>query len=163
MSLAAETRRAIETYPFLVTALRADVVNFTAAARFLEVDGEIEAVAAALRRYADDLPPLETHARESRVTMQSGLGPVENDEDALLVVGETKLGGGDGNSTGILATGDVDARSFATALHAITQDDVTVHAAGIAYETMIVVVDRLAGANAVRAIERVLEHVPEPF
>ncbi|MFW6317667.1 MAG: DUF7523 family protein, partial [Halorubrum sp.] len=95
MSLAAETRRAVAEHPFLLAALRAGVVNFTAAARFLEVDGETDAVATALRRYADDLPAYETASREARVTMQSGIGPVESLEDALLAVGGTALGPGE--------------------------------------------------------------------
>ena len=49
MTVAAETREAVRDHPFLETALRAGVVNYTAAARFLDV-GEEEAVAAALRQ-----------------------------------------------------------------------------------------------------------------
>ncbi|MFT4958602.1 MAG: hypothetical protein ACI9EZ_001934, partial [Halobacteriales archaeon] len=55
MSLAERTREAARARPFLVEGLRAKVVNYTAAARFLDVDGEVDAVATALRRYGEGL------------------------------------------------------------------------------------------------------------
>ncbi len=81
MSLAAETRRAVDRRPFLRTALRAGVVNYTAAARFLAVDGETDAIATALRRYADELPAYETESRAARVRMERGIGPLETAAD----------------------------------------------------------------------------------
>ncbi|MCU4740482.1 DUF7523 family protein [Natronoglomus mannanivorans] len=161
MSLAAETRRAADEHPFLVAGLRADVVNFTAAARFLDVDGETDAVATALRRYADDLPDHEPTARDARVTMESGIGPVEALEDALLVVGGTALGRSDGTRTAILATGAIDADALRAALAALALEEIDVHAAGVGDGTMAIVVERLDGANAVRGVERALESVLE--
>lgn len=166
MSLAAETRRAADEHPFLVAGLRAGVVNFTAAARFLDVDGETDAVATALRRYADDLPDFEPTARDSRVTMESGLGPVHSLEDAVLVVGGTALGrneeeGPGGDRTALLATGAVDADALRAALATLALEGIAVHAAGVAAGTMVLVVERLDGANAVRAVERALESVLE--
>ena len=160
MSLAAETRRAVEEQPFLVVALRAGVLNYTAAARFLEVDGEVDAVATALRRYAEELPDYETDSADARVSMQSGVGPVEELEDALLVVGGTALGPGDGSRTAIVATGAVDAPSLAATLEALALEGIDVLAAGVGAEAMVVVVDRLDGATAVRTVERALEGVP---
>lgn len=173
MSLAAETRRAADDHPFLVAGLRAGVVNFTAAARFLDVDGETDAVATALRRYADDLPGYDPTARDSRVTMESRIGPVETLEDAVLVVGGTALGrsekeegrngngNGNQNRTALLATGAVDADALRAALAALSLEDIAVHAAGVCDGTMVMVVERLDGANAVRAVERALESVLE--
>ena len=74
MTLAAETRAAVRRRPFLYEALRAGVVNYAAAARLLDVEGEQGAVVAALGRYAEALPNYEASAREARVTMRSGLG-----------------------------------------------------------------------------------------
>ena len=54
MSLASDTRDAVRRRSFLHAALAAGVVNYTAAARYLDV-GEEEAVVAALRRYAEEL------------------------------------------------------------------------------------------------------------
>ncbi|WIV66100.1 DUF7523 family protein [Natrialbaceae archaeon AArc-T1-2] len=160
MSLAAETRRRVAEHPFLVAALRAGVVNHTAAARFLDVEGETEAVATALRRYAAELPEYETTARDARVTMQRGVGPVDDPADAFLSVGGTALGPADGDATAILADGPVDAAALATVLETLALEGVAVAAAGVGSETMVVVVDRLEGANAVRAVEGALEDVP---
>ncbi len=162
MSLAAETRRAAERHPYLVAALRADVVNFTAAARFLDVDGETDAVATALRRYADDLPAHETMACDARVRMQSGIGPVDDLEDALLVVGGAALGAGvGGDETAIVATGNVGATALSHALETLALEEIAVLAAGVGEGMLAVVVDRLDGADAVRAVERALEDVPD--
>ncbi|MHC3439061.1 DUF7523 family protein [Natrialbaceae archaeon A-gly3] len=159
MSLAAQTRRAVADHPFLLAALRAGVVNYTAAARFLEVDGETDAIATALRRYAEELPDYETAEREARVTMQSGVGPVDDPTNALLVVGGTAIGEG-GDRTAILAAGEVDATALATVLETLSVEEIEVTAAGVGEETLVVVVDRLEGANAVRAVEGALEAVP---
>lgn len=160
MSLAAETRRAADEHPFLVAGLRAGVVNFTAAARFLDVDGETEAVATALRRYGDSLPDRETSARDVRVTMESGLGPADEPADAVLVAGGTALGPGTGDRTGIIATGDVDAAALRSTLDALVLEEVSVRAAGVGDESLVIAVDRSDAATAVRAVENALERVP---
>ena len=168
MSLAAETRNAASDHPFLLTALRAGVINYTAAARFLAVDGDLEAIAAALRRYAEDLPDFEASPRDVRVTMQSGLTVVEEavrdgeDAEPLLRVGEVSIADRmeTGESTGILATGDVDAATFSVVLDTLAVEGISVVAAGFGDDRLIVVVDRLDGANAVRAVERAVANVP---
>ncbi|MFB6068423.1 MAG: hypothetical protein ABEJ90_00670, partial [Halobacterium sp.] len=86
MTKAAATRAAIDDHPFLRRALRAGVVNHAAAARFLDVDGDEDAVAAAVRRYGEELPDLETDARTAAVSMKSGIG--ESDDGLLAVAGE---------------------------------------------------------------------------
>lgn len=162
MSLAARTRRAAADHPFLVDGLRAGVVNYTAAARYLAVDGETEAVATALRRYAEELPEYDPITREARVTMQSGVGTIDGDrtEEAILVVGGTALGPtADGDRTAILATGDLGPAALRSALASLALEDVTLHAAGADAETMTIVVDRLDGATAIRTVERSLESV----
>jgi hypothetical protein len=160
MSLAARTREAAADRPFLVDALGAGVVNYTAAARFLDVDGDVDAVATALRRYADELPTYETEGRETRVTMQSGLGHAADPEDALLVVGDSALGPTGGSLRGVLATGDVGPAALATVLRRLSTADVPVEAAGTAGDALLVVVDRRAGADAVRTVEDAVEAVP---
>ena len=159
MSLAAQTRRAVDDHPFLVVALRAGVLNYTAAARFLEVDGEVDAIATALRRYAEEVPDYETAERDVRVTMQSGVGTVDDPSEALLAVGGTAIGDG-GDRTAILAEGETDAIALVTVLERLSIEDIAVTAAGVGEETLVVVVDRLEGANAVRAVEGALEEVP---
>jgi|APHM01.1.fsa_nt_gi hypothetical protein len=55
MSLAAETREAVRERPVLYDALRAGIVNYTAAAERLALNGDREAIATALRRFAESL------------------------------------------------------------------------------------------------------------
>lgn len=174
MSLAAETRRAVDRHPFLRTALRAGVVNYTAAARTLAVDGETDAIATALRRYADELPAYETESRDVRVRMESGIGPLEGGADdasadgtgagseadePLLSVGGTAFGPCDGDRTAIVAAGEVDTAALADVLARLSLEDISPAAAGVADGTLVVAVDRLEGANALRAVEEALERV----
>lgn len=161
MSLASRTRQAVRERPFLHAALQADVVNYSAVARFLDLDADDQdAAVAALRRYADDLPAYETTARDAPVSMQSGLG--EGDpSDALLTVGEMALVPDAGSLTGVLATGDVDAPTLGHVLRRLDTEDVDVEAAGVAGEALLVVVGRRAGADTLRAVEDALTTVPE--
>ena len=178
MTLAADTRAAAREKPFLREALRAGVVNYAAAARLLDVEGEEGAVVAALRRYAEGLPDYEESSREVRVTMRSGLGEhaFEGDEraehaenagsgeakePALLRVGGRAFVPGAGTRTGILATGTVDATVLSHVLRRLAVEGISPIAAGAADETLAVVVSRSAGPNAVRAVESALDAVPE--
>ncbi|WP_254543889.1 DUF7523 family protein [Halomarina pelagica] len=163
MSLAAETRAAVRVRPFLYDALRAGVVNYAAAARYLDV-GDEEAVTAALRRYAEELDDYEPPAGAASVSMRSGLGPVESDPDTgesepderpLLRVGERSYGPG-GSLTGVLATGDVPAAALAEALSRLRAEGIAVEAAAVSPETLLVLVERRDGPNAVRVVESVV-------
>ncbi|MFC7165759.1 DUF7523 family protein [Halospeciosus flavus] len=169
-SLAEETRTAVRARPFLYRALAANVVNYTEAAAFLPVGGDrTEAVATALRRYADDLTYGE-ESRDVRVTMQSGLVAVEDGGAGLFSVNGQGFaaadGTGDGDSdtrgdyTGVLASGDVDTRALGSVIGRLDVTGVTVAAAGVAGDTLLVVVDRADGATAVREIEAALDAVP---
>ncbi|MFB6084550.1 MAG: hypothetical protein ABEJ94_09930 [Halorientalis sp.] len=163
MSLAERTREAVRTHPFLHEGLRAGVVNYTAAARFLDLGtDDDEAVVAALRRYAEDLAEYDADGVDARVSMESGLGAVGDGEfdEALLTVGDTAVVPREGQLTGILATGDVDATALAHVLGHLRAEDVAVEAAGVAGDALLVVVQRRAGADAVRAVEAALGTVP---
>ena len=116
MTLAGETRAAVAAHPFLRRALRAGVVNHAAAARFLDVEGDEEAVAAAVRRYAEELPAFETGDARARVSMESGLSATADGEDALLVVGDEGFAADGGDLTALVAAGDLDTRALAFAL-----------------------------------------------
>lgn len=157
VSLAAETREAVRKRPFLLDALRAGVVNYAAAARTLDVGDDEEAVATALRRFAEDLPALDEAARGAAVTMRSGLEP---SDDGELAVGENGYAVGDGAHTGLLATGDVDARALEHVLARLRAGDVPVEAAGVAGDALVIVVERRDGADALRRVEAALEAVP---
>jgi len=167
MSLAGETRAAVDDHPFLRRALRAGVVNHAAAARFLDVDGDEDAVAAAVRRYADDLPDLAATDAGARVTMQSGVSRVEDDGgDALLAVGGAafaRAGARDSGSdlTALVAAGEgVDAGALTHALGRLHAAGVDPVAAGAA-DGLVVVVERRDGADALRVVEDALASVPD--
>ena len=164
MSLAAETREAVRRQPFVRASLRAGILNYTAAARFLDVSEETEAVATALRRYAEELPDWETEPRRVRVTMQRGVSLVEDalPEDPLLVVNGVGLDadGSGGDLTVLLAIGDVDGRGMAVALHRLAVADVDVVTAGLAGDAIVVAVDSSDSATALRVFEDAFEAVP---
>lgn len=166
MSLAADTRDAAREHPFLLDALRAGVVNHTAAADFLALDGEREAVATALRRFSEDLDEYETDDRAVRVTMQSGVGVAEvvdvdgGNSDPLLALGGTAVVADGGSQTAVLATGKVDVAALSAVLDGLAVADIAVDAAAVVDETLLVVVGRRDGANAVRTVESALSAVP---
>ena len=169
MSLAADTREAVRARPFLLDALRAGVVNYAAAAAWLTsvagLDGDEEAIAAALRRFRDDLPAYATAEHSASVSMRSGVGVVDGpsalreDADVLLRVGTVAVID-EGDDTALLVTGDVGARTLATVLDALVAVDVSVAAAGVAGDTLLVVVSRRDGATALRTVEAALKRVP---
>lgn len=164
MTVAQRAREAARARPFLHTALRAGVVNYTAAARFLDV-GDEEAVAAALRRYAEDLPAYDPGGdRRARVEMHSGLGPAEPAE-ALLVVGDAAVGPGAGSLTAVLAAGEVGPAALGDVLARLRVEGVGVRAAGAAAGEsgedgedghLAVVVGRRDGPDALRLVEDAL-------
>jgi len=155
MTVAADARAAVREHPFLETALRAGVVNYTAAARF-EDDGDEEAVAAALRRYASELDDHAPEERRASVSMRSGVGPAEPDGTGVLSVGETAFGADGGSFTAVLADGAVDATALGDVLGRLRTAGVAVEAAAGADGTLAVVVGRRDGADAVRAVEAAL-------
>jgi hypothetical protein len=181
MSLAADTREAVRERPFLLEALRAGVVNYAAAAQFLDLDGDRDAVAAALRRFAADLPDHETTDRDVTVRMRRGVDLVEDaavgdgppadggvdapgredDEPELVVTaGERAYVAGGGQMTAVLAEGDVDAAAMAAVLGRLRADDVVVDAAGLVDDRLVVVVPSREGAAALRIVEESLGAVP---
>jgi len=152
MSLAAVTRDAVRERPFLYDALRAGVVNYTAAARTLDVEGDTDAVATALRRFGDELSDDPAHESEARVSMRSGLGRTD-DSDGLLVVADTAFADGAGSLTGIVASGDLVPAALADVLGRLRAADIAVETAGVGDATLVVVVARRAGPDALRVVE----------
>ncbi|MFC7075943.1 DUF7523 family protein [Haloarcula halophila] len=154
MSLAAQTRDAARARPFLYDALRAGVVNYTAAARTLDVDGDTEAVATALRRFAEELDDYDPPSGDARVSMRSGLGPA--DGDPLVTVGDRSLAAGGGSLTGIVATGDVSPRLLGDVLGRLRATDIEVEVAAADRDSLIVAVGRRDGPDALRVVEAVV-------
>lgn len=165
MSLAERTRDAARDNPFLVDALRAGVVNYSAGARYLDVDGETDAVATALRRFAEELPDATAEAIDARVTMERGIGPVLEPAEAtaqevLLSVSGRAYAAVDGGKTAILATGDLDLHACREVIAALAVKDVAVDALAYADDVLVFVVPKLDSANALRAAEDALDAVP---
>ena len=172
MSLAADTRDAVRARPFVFDALRAGLLNHSAAAAWLvetaDLGGDPDAVAAALRRFREDLPPHATASRRATVSMRSGVGLAAGEGSSDASAGEPLLRGGDaalvpeGDHTAIVATGDVDAAALAAALRRRPVRDVDVAAAGVAGDALVCVVGRRDGPDAVRVVEGALDAVPVP-
>ena len=154
MTVAERTREAVRAEPFLHEALRAGVLNYTAAARYLGIRDE-EAVAAALRRYEAELEP-RTAPGDARVSMKSGVGQGQPAE-AILQVGDVVLVPGAGALTGVLATGEVEILALRCILGRCETAGIDLVAAGATDGTLVVAVDRMDGADAVRAVEDALE------
>ena len=152
MSLAAATREAVRERPFLYDALAAGVVNYTAAARLLDVEGDTDAVATALRRFGEELSAVPDHEPHASVSMRSGLGRSESG-DALLVVGDSRLADGSGTLTGILANGAVSPAILADVLGRLRTAGIAVELAGVGDETLVVAVERRDGPDALRVVE----------
>ncbi|PSQ20796.1 hypothetical protein BRD04_07430 [Halobacteriales archaeon QS_9_67_17] len=153
MSLASDTRDAVRRRPFLHAALAAGIVNYTAAARYLDV-GDEEPVAAALRRYAEDLPDPD-HATDARVDMQSGVGRVDP-SDALVTVGDAAFGPDQGDLTAIIATGEVGPSALGRVLARLDIEGIAVEATAGAEGYLVCLVDRTAGVDALRYVEETL-------
>ncbi|SFH75182.1 hypothetical protein SAMN04488066_12424 [Halorubrum aquaticum] len=178
MSLAAATRETVREHPFLLDALRAGTLNYSATAAWLVerggLDGDADAVATALRRFREDLPAYATADRTASVTMRSGVGVVTDaeadgvgegvDGEPLLRVGGAAVVS-EGSHTALLATGGVDAAALSAALRRLDAVDVAVAAAGVAVGggddgSLVVIVDRRDGATALRVVEDALAAVP---
>ncbi|MGM0398598.1 MAG: DUF7523 family protein [Halobacteriota archaeon] len=153
-SLAAATREAVDAYPFVRDGLRAGVVNFSAAARFLDVDGGNEAIATALRRYAEELPEIDSRDGGVRVTMQSGIG---TGDGSILAVGGVSFAEDAGSLTAIQAHGDVDARLLATVAARLADAAVGVEGVGLTGDSLVVVVERRDGTTALTIVEDAAE------
>mgnify|MGYP000084753178 CR=1 FL=1 len=144
-SIAAETRRAVDQTPYLRQALRAGVLNYTEAARRLDVAAEPGAVASALRRYEEELPPLG--ASKSTVSVRMERQP---EAGCLSVVGtEPDLT----DQTAITISGSPDPGLFGRALSALHTASVSVSGAGFVEGTGVVLVPSEDGATALRSIE----------
>ena len=164
MSLAERTRDRANERPVLLEGLREGIVNYTAAARFLDVDGEVEAVATALRRYAEDLEPVERRECDARVTMHRGVGSADDVaavDDPLLVVGDVPIVEDAGSETAILATGAVDSGALAHVLNRLVVEGIDPVGAGVTADALAVIVDGGDGVDALRVVEGALESVPD--
>lgn len=155
MSVAERTRRAVRDDPSLYDALRAGVLNYSAAARSLDVEGDEESIATALRRFADELDAPERFDRRVSVRLHRGIALDDGSLDGAGIGGVAL--DEDGDAAAIEATGDVDALALEAVLGRLRTRDVRVRAAGVADESLVVAVPSRSGAEALRVVEGALE------
>ncbi len=156
MSIAKRTREAVERHPYLVEALRAGVVNYTAAARFLDV-GEVDAVAAALRRYANELERAAGTPSNVRLRMVTGIGPADRAADALIVVDEQEFAPGTGELTAVVSEGEIDPWTAGQILLRLANSGISPEAVAISRDRLIMVTDRERGPTVLRIVEEAFE------
>jgi len=172
MTVAEETRAAVRERPFLYDALAAGVVNYAAAAATLGLDADPDAVATALRRFAEELDADGPAAPDGdvRVTMRRGLARADGDDGdsdgdggasegdgPLLSVAGASYAEGAGDATAVLARGDVDPAALERVLGRLRTAGVAPEAAGATHRGLAIVVGRRAGADALRAVEAALD------
>jgi hypothetical protein len=86
--------------------------------------------------------------------MQSGLGPTEDPDKALLRVSDTLLTSNGGDLTAVTATGDgIRPLTLAHIIARLDAEGVVVAAAGVTDGVLIAVVGRRDGPDALRYIE----------
>ena len=160
MTIAEETRQAVRRHPFLLDALNAGVVNYTAAARYLDI-GDEEAVAAALRRFAADRPVSDRDTRDVRIRVRRGVGPCSGDiETPLLVVGDERFGEG-GELTAISVTGSLDPWYIACVSMHVGIADISLHGWGWIGDEWVLITDSAGTADVIRILEETVAPVPD--
>lgn len=152
MTVAATTREAIRDWPFLELALRAGIVNFTAAARFLDC-GETDAVAVALRRYAEEIGEIEHPEPTARVSMQSNIEQTSSQENAILTIASTNFSINDGSLTAIIGEGNIGSSDLEWLLGKMRIESIEVVAAAAGPESAVIIVPRSSAPNTLRIIE----------
>ncbi|ERH05207.1 MAG: hypothetical protein J07HN4v3_00801 [Halonotius sp. J07HN4] len=161
MSLAAETREAVRERPALYDALRAGVVNYTAAAETLAIDGDREAIATALRRFAESLDAPDASDRSLTVRMDRRID-AESADSLPVLDGDVVADAVDTATeslTAIRASGDVDSALLSTVLDRLRIADIDVLAAGVAGDALVVLVPKRSGASALQCVEGVRQGV----
>ena len=90
--------------------------------------------------------------------MQSGLGPTEDPDEALLRVADTLLAPGGGDLTAVTATGDgVDPVTLAHVVGRLDAEGVAVGAAAATDGVLLVAVTRRDGPDALRFVESAVQ------
>lgn len=153
MSLAAETREAVRERPVLYDALRAGVVNYTAAAETLDIDGDREAIATALRRFTESLSENADEPTDRSLTVRMDRSVDPDELDAVPSTVETA--GVDDAVTAVRARGAVDAEMLATVCDRLRIAEIDILAASVAADLLVVVVPQRAGVDTLRTVEAV--------
>ena len=153
MSLAADTREAVRQRPVLYDALRAGIVNYTAAAETLDIDGDREAIATALRRFTESLSENADEPTDRSLTVRMDRSVDPDELDAVPSTVETA--GVDDAVTAVRARGGVDAEMLATVCDRLRIAEIDILAASVAADLLVVVVPQRAGVDTLRTVEAV--------
>ena len=138
MSLAAITRRAVRKTPYLYDALRAGIVNYSAAARMLNLEGQDAAISVSLQRLSKELPPLEMASIDASITISSD----ETKQRAKIVI-----------------EGPVDAKALSHLILVCHMNEIRIIEASVVMGEIDIVVEWKDGPNSLRLIERALESI----
>lgn len=152
MTIAERTREAVDRHPFLVEGLRAGVINYTAAARYLDI-GETDAVAAALRRYADELPARDSSSESVRLRMITGVGDVGDGDGPLVAVNGREYVQEEGDCTAIQADGRIAVASVGEILWRLGESGIEPRSVGVADDRLLLVISRGDGPAVLRVVE----------
>ncbi|WP_415487561.1 hypothetical protein [Candidatus Hikarchaeum yamanae] len=139
MSLAAITRREVRKTPYLYDAIRAGIVNYSAAARMLDLEGQDTAVSVSLQRLNKELPPLEMERIDANITISSD----ETNQQVKIMV-----------------EGPVDAKILSHLILVCHMNEIRIIEASISRGEIQIVVEWKEGPNSLRIIERALESIP---
>lgn len=152
MSLASRTRDTVKKYPCIHEALRTGVINYSAAARFLPVSGDTEAIASALRRYAEELPDPTPKPRDISITMHTSY------PDQLTgLPAEIPEPSDEGPVTWLCVSGDITPVLVGSVLLGCKIHEIPVLAVTATDGTAVLSVPRSAGAAALRCMENVID------
>lgn len=148
MSLAEQTRQAVDRDPVLYAALERGLVNYTAAANALDISGSQTAVVDALRRYAQTIEATATKRPRIRVSRSgelptaataAGIDPTTvTDADAVVVLSNCTW------------------PQLAVGLCGLEIAGISVTRVAAADTTAVLVVPQTAAAAAVRVLEETL-------
>lgn len=155
MSLAARTREILKLFPCIHEALRVGVINYTAAARYLPITGDNEAVASALRRYSEQLSSETNDSRDVTITMHSEF---PSDSDTSLP--DNPPNSPEDPITWLLISGEIEPWFFGYLLLSCHTNDIAVHDVYALDSLGVIGVPKPAAATALRCIERVCELTP---
>lgn len=156
MSLAKDTRRAVRARPWLLSALRAGVVNYAAAARSLDIGAEPDAVATAIRRFEERLPPLDAGSHDARVTMDRDAANATDLAASLLAASKDSS---DAVAV-VTVSGDVDTQVLQHCLGCLHAVGIDVHATAAVDDRLVLLVPRRTAPDTVRTVEVALATVP---
>lgn len=151
MSLASQTRETVKNHPCIHEALRAGVINYSAAARFLPIAGDTEAIASALRRYEEQLASPTTQSRDVSISMHSSYPSEQagfSEENPSDIDTETV--------TWLCVSGNISPAFVGSLLLGCKSHEIPIHAVSANEGTAVICVPRSTGAAALRCIENVL-------